>query len=463
MSIFLLSLLFPIALQTDFSKNIPAHLHPISSSMEHISEGDSAGGPSTGYLKLENHVLDFPEHQLPIARWPRKWQSLYHTGSHEQKRLLTQGLTYGEIMALSGDLYETYEDLAAAPLEEIYELLPLIQSPFVTTIQLQKTTGGRYLSLAESNQSHFTQVPTPYNNISTWETIHRRALLAARKGRTHLAWSLSAVAAHYLTDAFCSGHVRVPRANLMGSSLANIYSKIVHDIDNEEGVLVNNIRGDGPWVAYGDMLLYDRRNAKNRTLLLEAVRLAKLDIEKALFLGDAYPIPDQNTRFPSRDLVPYALVPSKDFPVGEKRYIFSSIGFVRQGLDSLQLAIWIGHLLWSSNYKTYWDKITQMAKTEFSPLIDHLFHEDDYARAWIQRYSSEILRRQPVKQKVRLILILLKDWVSHEDREALRKLITSTPYGPERILLQKRIFSHYQGILQKRERTLLESLFSLRQ
>ena len=186
-------------------------------------------------------------------------------------------LTYGEIVAMSGDLYGSFEHLASpyyiargnrevrtgvesidamsrqAKIEEINSLKRLLrletqlvgehqakaeragESPFgeesipegldtgyVTdpgTGQeipgYEITTGGRYGELALENFKHFS---FGGENVNAWKEGHRTALKEAftaglRNDARALMFAIArnAAANHYLTDAFSSGHMRVPR------------------------------------------------------------------------------------------------------------------------------------------------------------------------------------------------------------------------------------------------------------
>jgi len=112
---------------------------------------------------------------------------------------------------------------------------------------------GNYLELAMQNQSHFAP-----DNWSQFKSSQERAFELIK---THMtaggangpipaeAIAVCAFGLHYLTDAFASGHMRVPRTALgMTGGLA---SKLAHDFDNEYGLNVENGFGD-KWRAFGD-------------------------------------------------------------------------------------------------------------------------------------------------------------------------------------------------------------------
>ena len=62
--------------------------------------------------------------------------------------MLKEGLEYGEIVALSGDLYPDYESLNGAPLREVYELVGLIRESRSGNGEYDKKSGVRYTGLA---------------------------------------------------------------------------------------------------------------------------------------------------------------------------------------------------------------------------------------------------------------------------------------------------------------------------
>lgn len=173
-------------------------------------------------------------------------------------------LHYGEIVALSGDFYETPEDL----FEERPALLPwLWESNDLSDLRqifdhelkwidqrLAGTAGPSYpdeslrmawnakgyVELALRNTAHFG-----WHNILAYCRHHAEALrlAAASQGRPgeqlRRALYVNAFADHFLTDGFAAGHVRVPRAEIIAWAAANelndkvagALSKLLHDQD----------------------------------------------------------------------------------------------------------------------------------------------------------------------------------------------------------------------------------------
>ena len=410
-------------------------------SPEHVELGEQAGGVDTGLIVLECHNRDLPQRLQPINTWPANWQTYYASATAEQKRAITQGLTYGEIVALSGDFYANFNALNLAPLREIIDLIPLIRSR-ATTTQLQEATGGRYLALAAQNESHFSNVRSGHRNIDVWRDMHAQAIQAAKQGNANLAWGLNAASDHFLTDAFSGGHIRTPRAALMGSNIGNIESKILHDLDNEHGVEVTNHRGDAPWIAYGDDMLSDPRNVRNRDLALEAVRLSKQDIADALSQRSAYPTPAPATRFQAELLVPYPVNPTQDRWTGRTpTYITTPDGPVRVADD----------------YTSTRDRVIAR---EGPGVVAGFFNDDDQIRAWVARQDLSAVGRQPTAEKIRMINMLLDGWVSDDDLDAIARICQSVTNSQEMVAIRSAISPREISLTSIGQRTRLRVILS---
>ncbi|HEX2571486.1 MAG TPA: DUF4157 domain-containing protein [Polyangia bacterium] len=388
-------------------------------SPEHVTLGDQAKGPETGLIRLECHDRDLPQRRRSPAHWPEPWQ-LYAAGTPEQKRAITEGLTYGEVVALSGDFYEDFHAMTLAPLREIYTLVPLIRAG-ATTEQLQAATGGRYLALAQDNEQHFSSTETGRSNTDTWRSLHAQAIAAARKGNANLAWGLNATADHFLTDAFAGGHLRVPRSALKGNVADNIESKLLHDLDNEHGVVVRNERGDAPWMVYGDNLLGDPRNARNRELALEAVRLSKQEIEDALTQRERYPEPRPGVLFAAQRLVPRPLHPEQDRWSGRT--------------PTFQVDPSTGHpYRVADDYTRARDRLV---RSEGPSVLGGILRADDDIRAWVNVHR-EALERQSIQEKIRMIETLFNGWMSEEDLRAIELVVGSVGTETEMAQLRER-------------------------
>jgi outer membrane protein OmpA-like peptidoglycan-associated protein len=197
-------------------------------------------------------------------------------------------LSYGEIVALSGDFYGSFEHLAdpnyinaegkvvpnstARKIREIEQLKRLFQVEAEIRAMgrepegldmgyvehngevlegFDKVTAGRYLALAERNFPHFTVAEG--NNLSTWMAGHEQALtqayLAGVAGDAQqflLALARNAASNHFLTDAFASGHMRVPRSaidvyyrNLMAEVVPGLTRELLERLPDEISLTLN--------------------------------------------------------------------------------------------------------------------------------------------------------------------------------------------------------------------------------
>jgi hypothetical protein len=212
-----------------------------------------------------------------------------------QRRRAPEALTYGEIVALSGDFYESAEDLfdekpAALPWlwadNDLGDLLDALKKE-VGWINLPPGQRGTsypdqsvalwwnaksYAELALRNTSHFG-----WHNALTYVANHEAALRLAAlaavetdSARRSLLWRqalyTNGFADHFLTDGFAAGHVRTPAAEIrawgagrgMDDKRAGVLVKIIHDQDGHvaelhgqvdhaaatSGLRVTNARGD---------------------------------------------------------------------------------------------------------------------------------------------------------------------------------------------------------------------------
>ena len=199
-------------------------------------------------------------------------------------------LTPGEIVALSGDFYESPEELEHAKPEELRELVAAIHKEqrgelkdpnalYESITAKYRSENDRYLNLATRNQKHFA----PGNRLE-WKRLHTEALQMAKAAGTddkafNRALLYDAAAGHYLTDAYASGHMfdrgridteiqayitaHPPAPNdpqmatyftVVGSHMRDLVLKNIHDRLNNEGVEVTNGKGM-KWRTYGDTQL----------------------------------------------------------------------------------------------------------------------------------------------------------------------------------------------------------------
>jgi len=191
-------------------------------------------------------------------------------------------LRYGELVALSGDFYDSPESFfeekpSAIPwLWEDNDLGDL-RGLFAEELRWIEERNGRqgqpypdnnlrfawnaksYVELALRNVDHFG-----WHNLLAYRRHHAEALrlAAAARGRDdetfRRARYTNAFADHFLTDGFAAGHVRVPRAEIrawaeergFNEKIAGALSKVLHDQDGHidagslHGVHDENRRAD---------------------------------------------------------------------------------------------------------------------------------------------------------------------------------------------------------------------------
>jgi hypothetical protein len=185
-----------------------------------------------------------------------------------QRKLAPEKLTYGEIVAFSGDFYESPTALfneKPSSLDWLWKSNNLegVLEAFrheLTWIELPASERGtaypdknlmlwwnakHYAELALRNNSHFG-----WHNALTYVTFHERALrLAARASKESspqakaLLWREAVYthgfADHFLTDGFAAGHVRTPAAQIRqwaqdngkDTRFAGALVKLIHDQD----------------------------------------------------------------------------------------------------------------------------------------------------------------------------------------------------------------------------------------
>lgn len=436
-----------------------AHAHPLVTrdpaaaghvqrfdSFEHVQLGNTSAGGPTGYLLLDAHARDLPQHATPTVGWPPDWIRRYSTGTAEQRRAITQGLTYGEILALSGDMYAdidprtmatsvvgTMQRINRASLVEIYELIPIVNARSATgefksssTGEIETATGGRYMSLATRNVSHFSNVSDGRNNISTWREGHKVALELAAAGQANAAWALNAAADHFLTDAFAAGHLRPDRVHEVESTvpkLGSVKSKIWHDLDNEFGIAVHNKRGDR-WVAYGDDHLNDALNTAQKSFQAHAP-----DIQGAFgALAGHQPIP--------------GMAPPSPFMEGDglriaRQAVEASKADTQTALNTRkeptgpftaeQLVPIVDN--WTVDRWGYGDFAAEFGQLGGSELLEQATpNGDTRAREWVARQPEQALRDMPLDEKVRMVDRMLTGVVGSDELDGVERLYrTSSP------------------------------------
>jgi hypothetical protein len=190
-------------------------------------------------------------------------------------------LHYGELVALSGDLYESPETLfeeRPSPLPWLWEGNDLSDireivaketrwieeaarahgpSPYPDENLRFAWNAKSFVELALKNTDHFG-----WHNVTAYRRHHAKALQLAVEARGRPSESFrralytNAFADHFLTDCFAAGHVRIPRAEIrrwaqqrgLGEKIAGALSKVLHDQDGHvdlgslHGVVDENAR-----------------------------------------------------------------------------------------------------------------------------------------------------------------------------------------------------------------------------
>jgi hypothetical protein len=188
-------------------------------------------------------------------------------------------LTYGEVVALAGDYYATPEELAAELTPAVAKAIRGVTPQDEGTFLLNTHRGWfDYASLANENQDHFAP-----RSWGRYLLHHAEALRLALERDLDAALVRNAFADHFLTDAFASGHLRVPRDALVGLAGA-LPTRMMHDEENVQGLWVQSASGF-VWRCYGDDNL--GTSPVHLTLTAHAVGLSLLRLFKAYRLEGA--------------------------------------------------------------------------------------------------------------------------------------------------------------------------------
>jgi len=240
-------------------------------------------------------------------------RQLFESIARKDKREMLQ---YGELVALSGDFYESPKALfyeTPSPLPWLWEANDLsdLRKVFVRELEwiekrLATEKGGSpypdenlklawnaksYVELALRNVDHFG-----WHNLCAYARHHEAALelAVASGGRENetfrCALYTNAFADHFLTDGFAAGHIRVPRAEIctwaekegLNDKIAGALSKLLHDQDGHvhsvhgepseehrdaaDGLRVRDAEGD-EWHTYCDGQLFLERSAQSPAVM----------------------------------------------------------------------------------------------------------------------------------------------------------------------------------------------------
>jgi hypothetical protein len=139
-----------------------------------------------------------------------------------------QRLSFGEVIALAGDYFGTYEEMRdlARTREGRSKIawarwkaldLPKNAEPNVAN-KIKDSVRERYYVLASNNVSHFSAGGTAWNTYVSWHSKAIADAFRAGEEGSEAQWrqalTKEAFGNHFLTDSFSAGHVRTPRAEL---------------------------------------------------------------------------------------------------------------------------------------------------------------------------------------------------------------------------------------------------------
>ena len=238
------------------------------------------------------------------------WVKSYTTSSGSKT------LTYADIVWLSGDLmaepnqsiglsatpektldtnlaaYDKYQSYLPEIIRIYNEMTDAIKDQIRTgqkldlsmkyDLQFNDATGGwggfivrgLYLDLADANFDHFDN-----QAAKTYFTAHEKALKIAASAKStedlRTAYFIDGFGAHFLSDLYASGHIRVPRYEISklcrGLLPVSLKAKSMHDEDGNSGL--NMVDGRGrTWFAQGDKNYYTYQNAEDRQRVVAALQ-----------------------------------------------------------------------------------------------------------------------------------------------------------------------------------------------
>lgn len=249
--------------------------------------------------KNESIVIDTAT-QKPIKDLPlleRRFMDIYNSLNKGSK--IEALLILKEIAKEKESIKKAME--SGTPEYEAYEKLCSIENIDFTLI-----TKGEYILLSSSNFDHFVD-PTLKVAENAFLAGYRLALKTVKDSRNaedlKKAYAIYGFAAHYLTDIFSAGHMRVPRLGLWqevhGIAATQISGLLALYQHQEDGCYGINVRNKfATWIAYGDAFLLENPREENMaalTLQKGADEIYNLFIKKTSFeescsaLNDYFP------------------------------------------------------------------------------------------------------------------------------------------------------------------------------
>jgi hypothetical protein len=205
--------------------------------------------------------------------------------------------SYGDLVT-SGDFYNTPQELFVDRGRGIKNMIRCVHES-AKKEEPEQCEGQNFASRAvyatvvSHNYNHFG-----WNNLVTYVKLHSDALQQAHKAfvlqtlntqQSRFHWNqaliINGFADHYLTDAFASGHIRIPRLQIkawgqrslrggLKGQRADILSMILHDFESrnirsgrEAGLPVRNSLGQ-VWRTRSDNHLRESRDPQDQTYIL---------------------------------------------------------------------------------------------------------------------------------------------------------------------------------------------------
>jgi hypothetical protein len=169
-------------------------------------------------------------------------------------------LTFGDVVALAGDMYASYWDLdersrtPAGRAELAWALwyalkMPNAPEPYLAD-PLKKEVLDRYYRLAAGNISHFSAGGKAC--YIEWHAKAMRAALSAGQTRDDRQWRIAvgmeAFSDHYLTDIFSAGHVRTPRAEIKEWYKQHGLGSSTPFVNYMAAFMLSRLRDRNPWL-----------------------------------------------------------------------------------------------------------------------------------------------------------------------------------------------------------------------
>lgn len=175
---------------------------------------------------------------------------------------------------------------------------------------------GDYLQLSKNNVDHFAgsaKIAYQAGHELALDVIKQIQELSSQQPidetkinrLIHLTLAIEASAGHFLTDAFASGHIRVPRKELyelktlfgipVPSAITGLFTLVMHNEDGKNGLWVTDKFSQKEWKAYGDDSLLTGKSKDNREKVCAAAKMGLLEvisqIKKALPNKTENPLP----------------------------------------------------------------------------------------------------------------------------------------------------------------------------